>query len=107
MPKILDNMVGKMTKKGLPKPIATAIATKSLQRQGVLKKGSTELTTKGERVNSLLTPNAVAGMSTGKKKKKGTGAKKKAKMPMRKSTPSKATKGRKPMKKMTTKKKKP
>ena len=45
-------------------------------------------------------------MSTGKKKKKGTGAKKKAKMPMRKSTPSKATKGRKPMKKMTTKKKK-
>lgn len=96
-------MVGKMTKKGLPKPIATAIATKSLQRQGVMKKGSTELTTKGERVNSLLTPNVVAGMG---KKKRGTGAKKKAKMPMKKSSPSKATKGRKPMKKMTTKKKK-
>ncbi len=106
MPKILDNMVGKMTKKGLPKPVATAIATKSLQRQGVLKKGSTELTAKGERVNSFLTPNAVAGMSTGRKKKKGTGVKKKAKMPMKKSSPSKSTKGRKPMKKMTTKKKK-
>ena len=95
-----------MPKKGLPKPIATAIATKSLQRQGVLKKGSTELTTKGERVNSFLTTNAVAGMSTGKKKKKGTGAKRRSKMPMKKSSPSKATKGRKPMKKMTTKKKK-
>jgi hypothetical protein len=93
-------MVGKMTKKGLPKPVATAIATKSLQRQGVLKKGSTELTAKGERVNSFLTPNAVAGM--GRKKKKSTSTKKTTK----KRTP--ISKGRKvnvPTKKGTQKKK--
>ena len=74
MPKILDNMIGKMTKKGLPKPVATAIATKSLQRQGVLKAGSNELTAKGERMNKLLTPNTVAGM--GRKKKKTNSTKK-------------------------------
>ena len=100
MPKILDNMIGKMTKKGLPKPVATAIATKSLQRQGVLKKGATELTTKGERVNSLLTPNAVAGMSTGRKKKKGTSTRK----AMSKRTPvSKGKKSNVPKKKVQKK----
>lgn len=100
MPEILDKMVDKMTKRGLPKPVAIAIATKSLQRQGVLKQGSTDLTTKGKRVNSLLTPNAVAGM--GRKKKKATSTKKTTK----KRTPiSKGKKANVPTKKGTQKKK--
>ena len=101
MPKILDRTVAKIQKRGLPKGAAYGIAVSSLQKQGIFKKNSQELTEKGERMNKLLTPNMVAGMGR-KKKKKVTGSK----MGAKKTSSSKAMKGRKPMKKMTTKKKK-
>lgn len=101
MPKILDRTVAKIQKRGLPKGAAYGIAVSSLQKQGIFKKNSQELTEKGEKMNKLLTPNMVAGMGR-KKKKKATVSK----MGAKKTSSSKAMKGRKPMKKMTTKKKK-
>ena len=101
MPKILDRTVAKIQKRGLPKGAAYGIAVSSLQKQGIFKKNSQELTEKGEKMNKLLTPNMVAGMGK-KKKKKAAGPK----MGAKKTSSSKAMKGRKPMKKMTTKKKK-
>ena len=102
MPKILDRTVAKIQKRGLPKGAAYGIAVSSLQKQGVFKKNSQELTEKGEKMNRLLTPNMVAGMGR-TKKKKATGPKMGSK---KTSSVSKAIKGRKPMKKITTKKKK-
>jgi hypothetical protein len=102
MPKILDDTVAKVQKRGLPKRVAYGIAVSSLQKQGLFKKNSQELTEKGKKMNRLLTPNMVAGMSK-KKKKKETGSKIGAK---KTSSASKAIKGSKTNKKMTTKKKK-
>ena len=52
-PDILDRLVGQLRSKGMDKDKAYAIATSSLQKNKVLKKGSHELTPKGENRNSM------------------------------------------------------
>ncbi|HEX6829053.1 MAG TPA: hypothetical protein VF104_08745 [Burkholderiales bacterium] len=47
MPKILERAVSQIQAKGADKSKAFAIATSSLQKSGVLKKGTQELTPKG------------------------------------------------------------
>ena len=47
MPKILERLVGQLEAKGKDKGSAFAIATSQLQKHGVLKKGTQELTPKG------------------------------------------------------------
>jgi len=47
MPKILEEAVKKIEKKGTPKSRAYAIATKTLQKAGDLKPGSVAATKKG------------------------------------------------------------
>lgn len=47
MPKILERLVGQLEAKGKDKSSAFAIATSQLQKHGVLKRGSQELTSKG------------------------------------------------------------
>jgi hypothetical protein len=55
MPKILDRLVSQLTRNGMSKDKAYAVAVKRLQESGNLKKGSTEPTKKGiERGN--MTP---------------------------------------------------
>jgi len=53
MPKILDRLVSQLEAKGMDKKKAFAIATSSLQRAGDLKKGSQELTPKGEKRQAM------------------------------------------------------
>lgn len=48
MPKILDRLVSQLQAKGMDKKKAFAVATSSLQKAGDLKKGTQELTPKGE-----------------------------------------------------------
>lgn len=48
MPKILERLVGQLQAKGQPKSNAFAIATSQLQKHGILKKGTQELTPKGQ-----------------------------------------------------------
>lgn len=48
MPKILDRLVSQLEAKGKPKAQAYAIATSTLQKSGSLKKGSDQMTRKGE-----------------------------------------------------------
>lgn len=55
MPAILTRLVGQLKGKGLPDPQAHAIAVKTLQRAGDLKKGSTQATHKGLR-RGLMSP---------------------------------------------------
>lgn len=47
MPKILEDLVGKIQAKGMPKSNAYAIATSTLQKQGKLKPGTQKPTGKG------------------------------------------------------------
>lgn len=49
MPKILERLVGQLEAKGMPKARAYATATSQLQKSGVLKPGTTELTAKGRK----------------------------------------------------------
>ena len=49
MPKVLEERVKALEAKGMAKDKAFAIATSSLQREGVLKKGTQELTKKGSK----------------------------------------------------------
>lgn len=49
MPKILDRLVGQLTRNGMSKDQAYAVAVKKLQESGNLKKGSTEATAKGKK----------------------------------------------------------
>ncbi|TDN70392.1 hypothetical protein [Paraburkholderia sp. BL10I2N1] len=53
MPKILERLEGQLEKKGMGKSQAAAVATSSLQKNGVLKKGTQQLTPKGEARNSM------------------------------------------------------
>lgn len=48
MPKILERLVSQLKEKGMDKNRAYAVATSSLQRSGVLKKGTQDLTAKGK-----------------------------------------------------------
>ena len=52
MPAILEKLVGKLEAKGKPKSNAFAIATSALQKQGKMKHGSQELTSKGRAVKA-------------------------------------------------------
>tara|TARA_Y100001973_G_scaffold63567_3_gene92996 strand:- start:5038 stop:8832 length:3795 start_codon:yes stop_codon:yes gene_type:complete len=52
-PEILDRLVQQLMAKGKSKDAAYAIANASLQKNGVLKKGSQELTDKGKKRNSM------------------------------------------------------
>ena len=52
-PEILDRLVKQLMDKGMDKNKAYAIATSSLQKRGVLKKGTQQLTSKGEGRNSM------------------------------------------------------
>ena len=52
-PEILDRLVQQLMDKGKSKDAAYAIATASLQKNGVLKPGSQKLTAKGEKRNSM------------------------------------------------------
>lgn len=53
MPKILDRLVKQLKAKGKSDSAANAIARASLQKNGVLKKGSEKLTPKGEKRNKM------------------------------------------------------
>lgn len=53
MPKILDRLVGQLTRNGMDKDKAYAVAVKKLQESGNLKKGSTEATEKGKRRGNM------------------------------------------------------
>jgi hypothetical protein len=59
MPKILDRLVGQLKAKGYSKSSSFAIATKSLQKAGNLKPGTTKPTRKGI-VRGNMTPSARA-----------------------------------------------
>lgn len=48
MPKILEDRVKAIMRKGTPKSNAFAIATSALQKEGKMKKGSQKLTRKGK-----------------------------------------------------------
>ena len=48
MPKMLEDLVGKLQNKGMPKAKAYAIATSSLQKSGKLKPGTQKMA-KGEK----------------------------------------------------------
>ncbi len=52
-PEILDRLVQQLMDKGKSKDAAYAIATASLQKNGVLKPGTQQLTAKGEKRNSM------------------------------------------------------
>ena len=70
MPIILDKLVTAAEKKGVPKAMAYGMAVASLQKSGILKTGTMELTEKGKKMNRLLTPNQLAGHNRKKKSKK-------------------------------------
>ena len=52
-PEILDRLVQQLRDKGMDRDRAFAVATSQLQKHGVLKKGSQELTDKGKKRNSM------------------------------------------------------
>ena len=52
-PEILDRLVQQLQDKGIEKNRAFAIATSQLQKNGILKKGTQDLTKKGEKRNSM------------------------------------------------------
>lgn len=49
MPKVLEDRVQALMRKGMSKERAYAIATSSLQKEGKMEKGSQKLTNKGKR----------------------------------------------------------
>lgn len=53
MPKILERLVQQLEAKGKDKGSAFAIATSQLQKTGSLKKGTQELTAKGEQRSAM------------------------------------------------------
>lgn len=53
-PQILDSCVEKVMKSGKSKSSAFGICTSQLQKSGVLKSGTQELTDKGKRRSALL-----------------------------------------------------
>lgn len=53
MPKILERLVSQLQAKGKDKASAYAIANSQLQKHGILKKGSEELTPKGKKRNKM------------------------------------------------------
>ena len=55
MPAILERLVKQLRAKGYPESSAYAIATKTLQKSGNLKKGTQEATAKGKR-RGAMTP---------------------------------------------------
>lgn len=69
MPKILDKSVEAISKKGVPKAMAYGMAVASLQKAGILKEGTVELTEKGKKMNRFLTPKQLAGHNRKKSKK--------------------------------------
>ena len=66
MPKILDRLVSQLMDKGHSKSAAYAIATKSLQRSGNLKKGTQKATKKGK-IQGKKTPSQRAKERAAKK----------------------------------------
>lgn len=68
MPKILDEAVKELIKKGMPKSQAYAIATASLQKSGSLKKGTRTATSKGLKRGKMTKKQRV---KTRSKKKNG------------------------------------
>ena len=79
--------------------MAYGMAVASLQKAGVLRKGTMELTEKGKKMNRLLTPSQLAGHNRKKKSKKAS--------PMMKprSSQSKAQRNLAPKKKSSQKRK--
>ena len=69
MPKILDRLVSQLMNKGHSKSAAYAIATKSLQRSGNLKKGTQKATRKGK-MQGKKTPSQRAKERVAKKSKR-------------------------------------
>jgi len=53
VPKILDRLVNRLMENGSSKRAAYAIATSQLQKSGVLKRGTADLTKKGEIRNNM------------------------------------------------------
>lgn len=66
MPAILERLVRQLKAKGIAKSAAYAIATKSLQKAGDLKKGSSKATAKGAR-RGAMTPGQRAKDRASKK----------------------------------------
>ncbi len=71
MPAILERLVSQLQAKGYDKSHAFAIATKSLQRAGDLKKGTQEATPKGAK-RGAMSPGARAKDRASKKSKHRT-----------------------------------
>lgn len=70
MPAILERLVSQLQAKGMSKSRAYAVATSQLQKSGVLKKGTTELTSKGKKRQSMgAAGRAKARASKGSKHK--------------------------------------
>lgn len=53
MPKILDRLVSQLRAKGMSQSEAIAVATKTLQRAGDLKPGTTQATSKGKQRGAM------------------------------------------------------
>ena len=53
MPQIMDRLVSQLKKKGMNRAQAYAVATKTLQKSGSLKKGSNKLTSKGKKRQAM------------------------------------------------------
>jgi len=74
VPEILDHTVAALIRQGKPRQQAWAIGVAGLQRAGILKKGSLQLTKKGQKYNKrhLAEPKSVRlkkdRLAKGKKK---------------------------------------
>lgn len=53
MSKLKKRLVGQLKKKGMSESKAHAVATKTLQKSGSMKKGSSKLTSKGKKRQSM------------------------------------------------------
>ena len=68
MPKILERLRSQLQAKGMDKGHAYAVATSQLQKHGVLKHGSQELTRKGETRNSMTAAERAKDRAAGDSK---------------------------------------
>lgn len=72
MPKILDRLVKQLQENGSSKRAAYAIATSQLQKHGILKRGTQDLTKRGE-VRNEMSPEARAKSRRAKETGKAPG----------------------------------
>jgi len=100
MPAILDRLVRQLKAKGVKKDRAHAVAVSQLQRAGILKKGTLELTAKGKKRQAM----GAAGRAKSRAVKKSGGKYKMSQYKYNKKT-NRATLKKKPKKKAKKRKK--